>query len=46
MRVSLLVHFIVYMVIGGTCWVPVAMSDTADNTGLETTIREIGRAHV
>lgn len=45
MRVSVLIHFIVYMVIGGACWVPAAMSGTADNTGLETTVRALVRAN-
>lgn len=45
MRVSVLVYFIVYMVIGGACWVPTAMSGTADNTGLETTVRALVRAN-
>ena len=45
MRVSVLIHFIVYMVIGGACWVPAAMSGTADNTGLEATVRALVRAN-
>ena len=45
MRVSVLVYFIVYMVIGGACWVPAAMSGTADNTELETTVRALVRAN-
>lgn len=45
MRVSVLVRFIVYMVIGGTCWVPTAMSGAADNTGLETAVRALVRAN-
>ena len=45
MRVSVLVRLIVYMVIAGACWVPAAMSGTADNTGLETTVRALVRAN-
>ena len=45
MRVSVLVRFIVYMVIGGACWVPTAMSGAADNTGLETAVRALVRAN-
>jgi len=45
MRVSVLVRLIAYMVIGGACWVPVAMSGTADNTELETTVRALVRAN-
>ena len=45
MRVSALVRLIVYMVIGGACWVPAAMSGTTDNTELETTVRALVRAN-
>ncbi len=45
MRVSVLVRLIVSMVVGGACWAPAAMSVTADNTGLETTIRALVRAN-
>jgi len=45
MRVSVLFRLIVYMVIGGACWVPAAMSGTADDTGLETTVRALVRAN-
>jgi SnoaL-like domain len=45
MRVSVLVRLIVYMVIGGACWVPAAMSGAADNTELETTVRALVRAN-
>lgn len=45
MRVSVLVRFILYMVIGGACWVPTAMSGAADNTGLETAVRALVRAN-
>jgi ketosteroid isomerase-like protein len=45
MPVSALIRFIVYMVIGGACWVPAAMSGTEDNTELETTIRALVRAN-
>ena len=45
MRVSVLLRLIVYMVIGGACWVPAAMSGTTDNTELETTVRALVRAN-
>jgi hypothetical protein len=45
MHVSVLVRLIVFMVIGGACWVPVAMSATADNTGLEAAVRALVRAN-
>jgi len=45
MRVSVLVRLIVYMVIGGACWVPAALSGAADNTGLETAVRALVRAN-
>lgn len=45
MRVSVMVHFFVYMVIGGACWVPAAMSGTSDNTELESTVRALVRAN-
>lgn len=45
MRVSVLFLLIVYMAIGGACWVPAAMSGTADDTGLETTVRALVRAN-
>jgi ketosteroid isomerase-like protein len=45
MHVSVLVRLIVYMVIAEACWVPAAMSGTADNTGLETTVRALVRAN-
>jgi hypothetical protein len=45
MHVSVLVRLIVYMVIAGACCVPAAMSGTADNTGLETTVRALVRAN-
>jgi ketosteroid isomerase-like protein len=45
MRVSVLFRLIAYMVIGGACWVPAAMSGTADNTELETTVRALVRAN-
>jgi ketosteroid isomerase-like protein len=45
MRVSVLVRLIVYMLIGGACWVPAAMSGTTDNTELETTVRALVRAN-
>ena len=45
MHVSVLVRLIVYMLIGGACWVPAAMSGTTDNTELETTVRALVRAN-
>lgn len=45
MRVSVLVRLVVYMLIGGACWVPAAMSGTTDNTELETTVRALVRAN-
>ncbi len=45
MRVSVVIRLIVYMVIGGACWVPAAMSVTADTTELETTVRALVRAN-
>lgn len=45
MRVYVLFRLIVYMVIGGACWVPAAMSVAADDTGLETTVRTLVRAN-
>ena len=45
MRVSVLFRFIVYMLIGGACWIPAAMSSTVDNTELETAVRALVRAN-
>jgi len=45
MQVSVLFRLIVYMVIGGACWVPAAISGTADNTELESTVRALVRAN-
>ncbi len=45
MHVPVLVRLIVYMVIGGACWVPAALSSTADNCELETTVRALVRAN-
>ena len=45
MRAPVLVRLIVYMVIGGGCWVPAALSSTADNSELETTVRALVRAN-
>ena len=45
MRVSVLVRLILYMVIGGACWVPPAISGTSDNIELETTVRALVRAN-
>jgi len=43
--VSVLFRLFVYMLIGGVCWVPTAMSGTADNTELEATVRALVRAN-
>jgi len=45
MRMSALFRLILYMVIGGAFWAPAAMSGTADDTGLETTVRALVRAN-
>ena len=45
MRAPVLVRLIVYMVIGGGCWVPAALSSAADNSELETTVRALVRAN-
>lgn len=45
MRVSVLFRFIVYMLLGGACWISAAISGTADNAGLETTVRALVRAN-
>jgi len=45
MRVSVLLRLIVYMVIAEACWVPTAISATADNTGLETAVRALVQAN-
>jgi ketosteroid isomerase-like protein len=45
MRKSVLFRVTVYMLIGGACWVPAAMSGTADNTELESTVRALVRAN-
>jgi len=45
MRVSVLFRLIVYILIGGVCWAPTAMSGTADNSDLETTVRALVRAN-
>jgi ketosteroid isomerase-like protein len=45
MRVSVLFRFIMYMLIGGACWIPAAMSSTVDNTELETAVRALVRAN-
>lgn len=44
MRLSVL-RLIVYMVIGGACWVPAATGLASDNTGLETAVRALVRAN-
>ena len=45
MRVPVLIRLVMYMVIGGLCWVPAAKSSTADNTELETTVRALVQAN-
>ena len=45
MRVPVLFRLIVLLFIGGTCWVPEAMSSTTDNTELEATVRALVRAN-
>ena len=45
MRMSVLFRVTVYMLIGGACWVPAAMSGTADNSELESTVRALVRAN-
>lgn len=45
MRMSVLFRVTVYMLIGGACWIPAAMSGTADNTELESTVRALVRAN-
>ena len=45
MRTSVLFRVTVYMLIGGACWVPAAMSGTADNAELESTVRALVRAN-
>ena len=45
MRVSVLFCLIVYLLIGGACWVPAAMSGATDNTELETAVRALVRAN-
>ncbi len=45
MRVPVLVRLVMYMVIGGLCWVPAAKSSAADNTDLEATVRALVRAN-
>jgi ketosteroid isomerase-like protein len=45
MRVSVLVRLIVYMVIGGACWVPAAMGATTDKSGLESAVRALVQAN-
>jgi ketosteroid isomerase-like protein len=42
---SVLFRLILYMVIGGAFWAPAAMSGTADDTELETTVRALVRAN-
>lgn len=45
MHMSVLFRVTVYMLIGGACWIPAAMSGTADNTELESTVRALVRAN-
>jgi ketosteroid isomerase-like protein len=45
MRMSVLFRVTVYMLIGGACWVPAAMSGTVDNAELESTVRALVRAN-
>jgi ketosteroid isomerase-like protein len=45
MRVSLLFRLIVFLLIGGACMVPAAMSGSPDTTELETTVRALVRAN-
>ena len=45
MRVSVPFRLFVYLLIGGACWVPTAMSGTTDNTELEATVRALVRAN-
>jgi ketosteroid isomerase-like protein len=44
-RVPVLFRLIVLLLIGGTCWLPEAMSGTTDNTELEATVRALVRAN-
>ena len=44
MRVSVPFRLFVYLLIGGACWVPTAISGTTDNTELEATVRALVRA--
>lgn len=45
MRGPVLFCLIVFMLVGGACWVPPALSETADNTELEATVRALVRAN-
>jgi hypothetical protein len=45
MRVSVPFCLFVYLLIGGACWVPTALSGTTDNTQLEVTVRALVRAN-
>jgi ketosteroid isomerase-like protein len=45
MRVCLLFRLIVFLLIGGACMVPAAMSGTTNTTELETTVRALVRAN-
>jgi ketosteroid isomerase-like protein len=45
MGVSVLFRLFGFMVIGGVCWVPTAMSGTVDTSELEATVRALVRAN-
>ncbi len=45
MRVPVLFCLLILLLIGGTCWAPVAMSGTTENTELEATVRALVRAN-
>jgi hypothetical protein len=45
MRLSVLFRLFGFLVFGGVCWVPTAMSGTVDNSELETTVRALVRAN-
>jgi len=45
MRVPVLFCLLILLLIGGTCWAPVAMSGTTENTELEATVRALVQAN-
>ena len=45
MRLSVLFRLFGFMVFGGVCWIPTAISGTVDNSELETTVRALVRAN-